>query len=134
MRRRGTGLLLAFILLVAAIPAVLDCCLHAHGPDSDGRTAYAASVIRVIDRNAEESAPAASTRGCVEHASPTQTPYIEPTSGGGANPYTRARVTDVAADSAGVLLAAAPYLARRTGPADDGTGPPLWLSTCVSRT
>ena len=124
MRSRVTGLFLAVILLAAAIPAVLDCCLH---QPNRGTPQAAVSQSRSIP-----AYPADTARGCVDHATPTQNPYIEPTTGGGSAPAS-ARGTDATAAYAAHPVTAA-RAARRTVHFADGTGPPLWLSTCVSRT
>jgi hypothetical protein len=122
MRSRVTALFLAVILLAAAIPAVLGCCLHqpSHGMP---RAAVSQSV---------PAYPADAARGCVDRTAPTQNPYIEPTTGGGSAPAS-ARGADATAAYVGLPIAAT-RTTRRTALAADSTGPPLWLSTCVSRT
>lgn len=131
MRSRATGLCLALILLVAAVPAVLDCCLH-----SQARTQHAAAAHRLppaVDETAGTgTARSNAARGCVDEAAPTQNPYIETASGGGGSaPATRSSDIVAASVAAPALVA---YSARHTTRAADSTGPPLWLSTCVSRT
>jgi hypothetical protein len=123
MRSRVTGLFLAVILLIAAVPAVLDCCLR---QPSHGGTPQAAVSHSI------PAYPADTARGCVDRATPTQNPYIEPTTGGGSAPAS-ARGTDATATYAAHPITAT-RAARRTVHFADGTGPPLWLSTCVSRT
>jgi hypothetical protein len=122
MRSRVTGLFLAVILLAAAVPAVLVCCLH---QPSLGRPRAAVS-------HSIHAYPAEAARGCVDGATPTQNPYIEPTTGGGSTPAS-ARGADAATTCVGLPLTAT-RTTRRTALAADSTGPPLWLSTCVSRT
>jgi hypothetical protein len=131
VRSRATGLCLALILLVAAVPAALDCCLH-----GQLRTQHSAAMRRLplaIDETTDAGTARGNTvRGCVDQAAPTQNPYIETASGGGGSaPATRG--SDVAAASVATPALVA-YSARHTTRAADSTGPPLWLSTCVSRT
>ena len=123
MRSRVTGLFLAVILLTAAIPAV-GCCLH---PPSHGmpRAAVALSV---------PAYPVDAARGCVDRATATQNPYIETTTTGGGNAPASARGTDATTLVSTALPVTAARTARRIALIADGTGPPLWLSTCVSRT
>ncbi|HWG25552.1 hypothetical protein [Actinospica sp.] len=128
MRRRTTGLLLALILLVAAVPAVLECCFHA--PDRDAHAeAGRAAVVQLLST---PSAP--STRGCVDQAGPTQNPYIETASGSGGGTSAASRSAEATIDDDAALSAAIAYYSRHSALAADSTGPPLWLSTCVSRT
>ncbi|MBR7827731.1 hypothetical protein KDK95_15535 [Actinospica sp. MGRD01-02] len=131
VRSRATGLCLALILLVAAVPAVLDCCLHGHL-----RTQHSAALRHLplaVDETTDASTARGNTaRGCADQAAPTQNPYIETASGGGGGaPATRS--SDIVAASVATPALVA-YGARRTTRAADSTGPPLWLSTCVSRT
>jgi hypothetical protein len=169
MRGRYTGLLLALILLMAAIPAVLDCCQHAHGSDRRALRAapgsatlvrvdsvsrstaavrvdsvsrstaavHVADVVRMANAvrpaNAPQPAPPTATRGCVEYAAPAQTPYIEPNIGSGTAPASTRNI-DAATDPSHASHAAVPHVGRHDGFVSDATGPPLWLSTCVSRT
>lgn len=133
MRGRRTGLLLTLILLVAAIPAVLACCVH--GPDADARADAAprpSAVHAVLILDPVSQAP--STRGCVDQAAPTQNPYIETPVGGGGGPAASGRSAEAAVDKDAVVASATAYSVRRSALGADGTGPPLWLSTCVSRT
>ena len=123
MRSRVTGLFLALILLGAAVPAVLDCCFHS--PQRGGQNAAFSRSLPAL--------PDEAVRGCIDHAGPTQSPYIEPSNGGGAGPAS-ARGTDAAPTPYTAQPEAAAHAARRTALDADSTGPPLWLSTCVSRT
>jgi hypothetical protein len=132
MRGRRTGLLLTLILLAAAIPAVLACCLH--GPDRPAHTAadapyHAAPVVRLLPPT---QTPA--TRGCADQAGPTQTPYIETTTDGTGRTPASTRSTEAAVDSAASPTRATTHSVPSSTLAADSTGPPLWLSTCVSRT
>ena len=132
MRGRRTGLLLTLILLAAAIPAVLACCLH--GPNWSTNAAadepnHAASVVRLLPPS---QTPA--TRGCADQAGPTQTPYIETTTDGAGRAPASTRSTEAALDSAASPIRATTHSVPRSTLAADSTGPPLWLSTCVSRT
>ena len=145
MRARIAGLLLALTFLLAAVP-MLGCCFGA-GP---GPGAHANAITRThtftFQPPTVASAPLndvaqlnqstvrdESARGCTEHAAPAQTPYIETSSGSGGAPAS-ARGSDAAFDDATTTLADAPYSGHRYGVAADDTGPPLWLTTCVSRT
>ncbi|HET9171539.1 MAG TPA: hypothetical protein VFN97_19020 [Actinospica sp.] len=119
-----TGLFLALILLGAAVPAVLDCCFR--GPQQHG--AQNAAYSRQIPVLPDDA-----FRGCVDHAGPTQSPYIETSTGAGAAPAS-ARGADSAATPYADRPAAATRAARHSALDADSTGPPLWLSTCVSRT
>ena len=124
MRSRVTGLFLAAILLVAANLAVLDCCLHQ--PNHDGMPRAAVS-------NSVPAYPADGVFRCVDRTAPTQNPYIETTTTGGGS--ASARGADATSAAAMALpITAARRTARRPALTADGTGPPLWLSTCVSRT
>src|SRR6266700_5756753 len=118
MRSRITGLFLAVILLAAAVPAALGCCLH---PPDHGtpRAAVSHSVPAYSDD---------AVHGCVDRAAPTQNPYIESTTGGGGTPAS-ARGADATTATATILPVTAARTVRRTALTADSTGPPLWLST-----
>jgi hypothetical protein len=121
MRTRVATLLVALILLGAAVPAVLDCCFH--GPEHGAPRVSAARLV--LDDT---------VRGCVDQAAPAQTPYIEPTSTGGGAAPASARGVDAADTPYAAAAVDGARSARTTARAPDSTGPPLWLSSCVSRT
>lgn len=123
MRSRIAGLFLAVILLVAAIPGVLDCC---HQPS------HSTPQAAVSQSHSIPAYPADAARGCIDRAAPTQTPYIETTTGSGSAPAS-ARSADATTADAALPITATRAL-RRTALTADSTGPPLLLSICVSRT
>jgi hypothetical protein len=123
MRSRVTGLFLAVILLAAAVPAVLGCCLH---PPDHGTPRAAVS-------HSVPAYPDGAVRRCVDRAAPMQNPYIETTTTGRGSAPASARGADATVTRVALPITAA-RTARRTALTADGTGPPLWLSTCVSRT
>ena len=149
MRGRLTGFVLALILLAAAVPATLGCCLgpppgggphalsqHAHSPRA-GYTAFAAA--RTLDSIAARDSIAtqdghSAVRDCADHPAPAQTPYIETNAGGGGRGTVTSRGLHAATDASISSPAAAGVAAHRYGVAADDSGPPLWLRTCVSRT
>ena len=125
---RIATLLVALTLLLTAIP-ILECCYgHARIPATAADAAPNART-HVVALVQDESA-----RGCTDHAAPTQTPYIETSTSGGGSPASTRSATDAAPDPASPTLADGHRDARPHGLAADATGPPLWLTTCVSRT
>ena len=82
----------------------------------------------------ESSSSSALARDCAEHAAPAQNPYIETSSSSGSNPPAAARGTDAGNAASAALAVLGDSSTRRISRTADGTGPPLWLSTCVSRT
>jgi hypothetical protein len=143
MRRPVTGLLLTLILLAVAIPAVVSCCF---GPPSGRgthpqppRAAYAAAAAFVAVQQAAQQAAQAqggdtAVRGCADHPAPPQTPYIETNSSTGGAGTVTSRNANAGIDASASRPSATIVPAHRHGAAADDTGPPLWLTTCVSRT
>jgi len=138
MRRRVTGFLLALVLLALAIPATLGCCF---GPPAGGahpHVAAAASpavvradaaVVRLASFESDTS-----VHDCIDHSTPAPNPYIETSNGSGGRGIATSRTSTAAVDLLVTpSIASAPVVRRYSVVADD-TGPPLWLSTCVSRT
>jgi hypothetical protein len=139
MRRPVTGLLLALILLAVAVPAALSCCFgpppgqgpHPHPP----KAAYAAAAAFIVAQQAaqaQDEDPA--VRGCAEHPAPPQTPYIETNSSTGGAGTVTSRNANAGIDASASWPSTTIVPAHRHGAAADDTGPPLWLTTCVSRT
>ena len=122
MRSRVTGLFLAVLLLAAAIPALLGCCLH---PPDHGTPRAAVS-------HSVPAYPDGAVRGCAERTAPSQNTYIETATGGSSAPAS-ARGADATVTRVALPITAT-RTTRRTVLIADGTGPPLWLSTCVIRT
>ena len=122
MSTRLTGLLLALLFLALAVPASLDRC-----QDSPSHGWSQAQVV------ADDSATSSAVRECTEHPAPAQNPYIETTNGSGRSAAVSraAATTDHTVAAMTIVTSAA---ARASDVSADGTGPPLWLSTCVSRT
>ena len=135
MRRRTTGLLLALILLAFAVPATLGCCF---GPPGGGphpqHPAITSFSVRADAAEAVLESDTTAIHDCADHPAPAQTPYIETSNGGSSSGSATSRTANAADDVLVHASAATTHSVRRYGVAADDTGPPLWLSTCVSRT
>jgi hypothetical protein len=133
LRRPVTGFLLALILLAVAVPAALSCCFGP--PPGQGahpqppRAAYAAAAAFVIVQDADPAA-----RGCADHPAAPQTPYIETNSNAGGSGTVTSRGVNAGGDASASWPSTTIVSTHRYGAAADDTGPPLWLTTCVSRT
>jgi hypothetical protein len=150
MRTRFTGLLLALLFVVLAAPAGLDHCQDS--PPQGWPQAQAAAVAGIptasaaradprsaaftaaaLEFRAEDAAAASAVHECADCPAPPQNPYIETSNGSGRTAaVSRASfaANHIAATSSIVTTSAV----RQHDVAADDTGPPLWLSTCVSRT
>jgi hypothetical protein len=135
MRRPVSGFLLALILFAVAVPAAVSCCFgpppgqgaHAQPP----RAGYAAAAV-LEQQVAQDGDPAA--RGCADHPAPPQTPYIETGGNSGGSGTVTSRNGNAGIDASASWSSATIVSTHRHGAAADDTGPPLWLTTCVSRT
>ena len=131
MRKRYTGLLLSLLFLVLAVPVSLGCCfgsppLHeAWSHDAQPVAAVAAALTGA------EATPL--THECADHPAPPQNPYIE-TSNGSGRAAAVSRTSAPASYTAAATSSVTSTAARLHDVDADSTGPPLWLSTCVSRT
>lgn len=142
MRRHITGFLLALLLLAVAVPAALGCCLgpppgagaHPPQPPRSGYAASAAAVAVVQAAVASSRDEESAARECTDRPTPAQTPYIETNSNTGGRGTVTSRGIDIGSAASAFSLPASTVPAHRYGVAADDTGPPLWLSTCVSRT
>jgi hypothetical protein len=137
MRRHVTGLILALILLALAVPASLGCCF---GPPNAGPHAHVASPA-VVRADAVVAQPASfeqdndtAVHDCIDRSAPAQTPYIETGNGSGGRGIATSRASAAAVDLPVTSSVATAPVVRRYSVAANDTGPPLWLSTCVSRT
>jgi hypothetical protein len=129
MRRRLTGLLLALILLGLAVPLTLGCCFGA--PPAGGPHPAPKAVAAV----AAVTAATSIRDDCADGTSPAQqSPYIETSNASGARSIDASRSVIATVDALSPSTAATFHSVRRYGVTADDTGPPLWLSTCVSRT
>ena len=134
MRRPVSGFLLALILLAVAVPAAVSCCFgpppgHTAHPQPP-RAAYAAAAAAfVVVQNQEQA-----IRGCADHPAEPQTPYIETTDNAGGSGTVTSRGFHAGSDTSASWPSTTIVSAHRHGAAADDTGPPLWLTTCVSRT
>ena len=148
MHRRATGLLLALIILVLAVPATLGCCI---GPPPHGgpprlqpaAVGMAAAAVRAPAASAERVAFAvadadhtafdSAAHECADHPAPPQTPYIEPSSGNGRGTAVP-RTASAAISTVSTTTDVSAIADRHYEVAAEDTGPPIWLDTCVSRT
>jgi len=126
MRRRVAGFLLALTLLALAIPATLGGCL---GPPNAGAHAHVAAAAVLV-----QDTSTTLVHDCIDHSAPAPNPYIETSNGSGGGGTATSRTSTAAADLRATSSVATAPIARRYSVAANDTGPPLWLSTCVSRT
>ena len=139
MRKRYTGLLLSLLFLVLAVPVGLSCCFGSAPLHDDGWSSHQAQPVAAVAAAVSGTATVTSTAAapltheCADHPAPPQNPYIETSNGSGrAAAVSR---TSAAASYHAPAMSALIYTAGRPHDvAADSTGPPLWLSTCVSRT
>jgi hypothetical protein len=142
MRTRVAGFLLILILLVFAMPSALTCCRGPSGADkwqqrqhqvSAAAAVEAVAAVAVVQADpVDSSLPGSSARDCIDHAAAAQALYIE--ASGGSGKTAAPRMSSAIIDPSAPVPASAPLPARRYGVATNDSGPPLWLSTCVSRT
>ena len=127
MRTRLTGLLLALLFLALAVPASLDHC-----QDSPPRGGWSSQPQAVA---AVSAAPVTSSaaRECTDPPAPPQNPYIE-TSNGSGRSAAISRTSAAADHTVAAMAIVTSSAVRGSDVSADSTGPPLWLSTCVSRT
>jgi hypothetical protein len=148
MRTRFTGLLLALLFVVLAAPAGLDHCQDS--PPQGWPQAQAAGAAptasavhtdpksaeftaAALEFRAEDATAASAVHECADRPAPPQNPYIE-TSNGSGRTAAVSRTSFAANHIAATSSIVTPSAVRRHDVAADDTGPPLWLSTCVSRT
>jgi hypothetical protein len=138
MRRPVTGFFLALILLAVAVPAAVGCCFGpppGHGAQPPPKAAYAAAAAFVIEQQAAQAQNAdQAVRGCADHPAEPQTPYIETNSNAGGSGTVTSRGFNAGSDTSASWPSTTIASTHRYGAAADDTGPPLWLTTCVSRT
>jgi hypothetical protein len=140
MRRAVTGFFLALILLAVAVPAAVSCCFGpppghgAHPQPPKAAYAAAAAAFVVVQQAAQARDADPEVRGCADHPAPPQTPYIETNSNTGGSGTVTSRGVNAGSDASASWPSTTVVSAHRYGAAADDTGPPLWLTTCVSRT
>lgn len=140
MRGRVTGFLLALVLLALAIPATLGCCFGPPNAGAHARVGVAASHV-VPRADAVVAQPASfeqdtdtAVHDCIDHSTPAPNPYIETSNGSGGRGIATSRSAIVAVDVHVPAAAATFHSVRRYSVSAHDTGPPLWISICVSRT
>jgi len=138
-RPRAAGFLLVLILLVFAVPSTLTCCLRPFDADRGQARQHSVSAAAAVEAvavaavvQADPGLPDPSARGCIDHVAIAQAPYIDLS--GGSGKTAAPRISGAIIDFSVPLPASAPLPGRRYGVAANDSGPPLWLSTCVSRT
>jgi hypothetical protein len=125
MSTRLTGLLLALLFLALAVPASLDHCQDSPSHGWSQPQAVAAVSAAPVTSSA--------VRECTENPAPAQNPYIETSNGSGRSAAV-SRTSATTDHTVAAMTIVTSSAVRGPDVSADGTGPPLWLSTCVSRT